>query len=44
MRAVQKTISHWGHIVSYAHVPRNEKEYEKLLMFVDELMDWSLKF
>lgn len=25
----------------YAHVPRNEKEYEKLLVFVDELMDWT---
>src|SRR5579884_2910507 len=41
MRAVQQTISHWGHVVPYAHVPRNEKEYEKLLGFVDELMDWT---
>ncbi len=41
MRAVQQTISHWGHVVAYAHVPHNEKEYEKLLAFVDELMDWS---
>lgn len=41
MRAVQQTISHWGHVVPYAHVPRNEKEYEKLLSFVDELMNWT---
>lgn len=41
MRAVRQTISHWGHVVPYAHVPRNEKEYENLLAFVDELMDWS---
>lgn len=41
MRAVQQTISHWGHVVPYAHVPRNEKEYEKLLVFVDELMNWT---
>ncbi|OAI46488.1 hypothetical protein AYO45_01725 [Gammaproteobacteria bacterium SCGC AG-212-F23] len=41
MRAVQQAISHWGHVVPYAHVPRNEKEYEELLTFVDELMDWT---
>lgn len=41
MRAVQQTIKHWEHVVSYAHIPRNEREYEKLLAFVDELMDWS---
>lgn len=41
MRAVQQTIKHWGHVVPYAHIPRNEKEYEKLLTFVDELMEWS---
>jgi HTH-type transcriptional regulator/antitoxin HigA len=41
MRAVEQTISHWGHVVPYAHVPHNEKEYEKLLAFVNELMDWS---
>lgn len=41
MRAVKQTITHWGHVVPYAHVPRNEKEYEKLLAFVDELMDWT---
>ena len=41
MRAVRQTISHWGHVVPYAHVPRNEKEYEKLLAFVDELMEWT---
>lgn len=41
MRAVQQTILHWGHVVPYVHVPRNENEYEKLLAFVDELMDWT---
>jgi HTH-type transcriptional regulator/antitoxin HigA len=41
MRAVKQTITHWGHVVAYAHVPSSEKEYEKLLTFVDELMDWS---
>ena len=41
MRAIQQTIKHWGHVVPYAHVPRNEAEYEKLLIFVDELMDWT---
>lgn len=41
MKAVQQAISHWGHVVPYAHVPRNEKEYQKLLSFVDELMDWT---
>ena len=41
MRAIQQTIKHWGHVASYAHTPRNEREYEKFLAFVDELMDWS---
>jgi len=41
MRAVQQTIKHWEHVVPYVHVPRNEKEYEKLMIFVDELMEWS---
>ena len=41
MRAVQQTIKHWGHVAAYAHIPVNEKEYEKLLAFADELMDWS---
>ncbi len=41
MRAVRETISHWGHVVSYASVPRNEKEYENLRAFIDELMEWS---
>ncbi len=40
MRALQQTIKHWGHIACYAHVPHNEKEYETLLGFVDELMDF----
>ena len=41
MRAVQQTIKHWGHVASYAYTPRNEREYEKLLAFADELMDWT---
>ncbi len=41
MRAIRETIKHWGHVVPYAHVPRNATEYEKLLVFVDELMGWS---
>ena len=41
MRAVQQTIKHWEHVVFYTHVPHNEKEYEKLLSFIDELMEWS---
>lgn len=41
MRALQQTIKHWGHVVPYTHVPRNEAEYAKLMSFVDELMDWS---
>jgi HTH-type transcriptional regulator / antitoxin HigA len=41
MRAVQQAITHWGHVVPYIHVPRNKEEYERLLAFVQELMDWS---
>ncbi len=41
MRAVQQTIKHWEYIFPYAHVPHNEKEYEKLLAFADVLMEWS---
>src|SRR3990167_3532224 len=41
MRAIQQTIKHWEHIFPYAHTPSNEAEYEKLLVFADELMDWS---
>jgi len=40
MRALQQTIKHWEHVVPYAHVPRNEREHEKLITFVDELMEW----
>ena len=39
--SVRKTIKHWGYLIPYAHVPRNEAEYEKLLHFVDELMEIS---
>ncbi len=38
---IQQTISHWGYVSPYAHLPRSETEYEKLLSFADELMSWS---
>ncbi len=41
MRAVQQTIKHWEHVAPYTHIPRNEMEHEKLMAFVDELMEWS---
>lgn len=41
MGAIRETIKHWGHVVPYAHIPCNKTEYEKLLIFVDELMDWT---
>ncbi len=39
--AIQQTIKHWGYLIPYTHVPRNKAEYEKLLSFVDELMEFS---
>lgn len=39
--ALEKTIAHWGYLLPYTHVPRNEPEYEKLLSFVEKLMDVS---
>jgi hypothetical protein len=39
--AMKKTITHWGYLLPYTHIPRNEPEYEKLLNFVDELMKVS---
>ena len=41
MNAATQAIKHWGYIFPYAHVPRNENEYEKMLAFVDELMEVS---
>lgn len=41
MNTIQQTISYWGYVAPYAHIPRNKKEYEKLLTFVDALMDWT---
>lgn len=40
-KALEKTIEHWGHILPYIHTPRNESEYEKLLKFVEMLMEIS---
>lgn len=39
--AIQQTIKHWRDITPYIAIPRNEVEYERLLAFVDALMDWS---
>jgi HTH-type transcriptional regulator/antitoxin HigA len=39
--SVQQTIKHWGYVTPYAHIPKNETEYKKLLTFVDELMKYS---
>lgn len=39
--AIEKTIEHWGHLLPYTHIPRNESEYVKLLSFVDNLMKIS---
>jgi len=38
---LKQTIEYWNHLFPYAHVPRNEDEYEKLLHFVDKLMQLS---
>lgn len=39
--AAQLAIKHWSYIFPYAHVPHTEAEYEKLLGFVDDLMEIS---
>lgn len=38
---IQQTIKHWGYVTPYAHIPHDEAEYEKLLIFVDQLMELS---
>jgi len=40
-KALEKAIEYWGHIFPYAHIPRNESEYEQLLITVDKLMKIS---
>lgn len=40
-RALEKAIEHWGYLLPYAHIPRNESDYEKLLDFVEKLMQVS---
>jgi HTH-type transcriptional regulator/antitoxin HigA len=40
-RALEKTIEHWGYLLPYAHIPRSKSDYEKLLDFVEELMQVS---
>lgn len=39
--AIEKTIEHWGCLLPYTHVPRNESEHAKLLVFVETLMKLS---
>ena len=39
--ALEKTIEHWGYLLPYTHIPRNESEHEKLLAFVEKLMQIS---
>lgn len=39
--AVRHAIKHWGYVIPYTHIPRNQSEYKKLLYFVDELMEFS---
>jgi len=39
--AVRQTIKHWNYLFPYAHVPRNENEYEEQLAFIDKLMEFS---
>ncbi|MEO8400513.1 MAG: helix-turn-helix domain-containing protein [Gammaproteobacteria bacterium] len=38
---LKKTIEHWGYLLPYVHVPRNESNYEILLDFVEKLMQVS---
>ena len=38
---LKNTIEHWGHLLPYTHIPHNESEYEKLLNFVEKLMQIS---
>ncbi len=40
MTAIRQTICHWGYVIPYVHMPRNDAEYYKLLSHVDELMEW----
>ena|SRR5579864_9279366 len=39
--SIRQTIDHWGYLLPYAHIPRNEAEYQKLLNFIDKLMKIS---
>jgi HTH-type transcriptional regulator/antitoxin HigA len=39
--AIKHAINHWGHLLPYTNIPRTKTEYEKLLQFVDELMEIS---
>lgn len=40
MNAIKQTITHWGYVLPYVHMPRNDAEYQKLLSYVNALMDW----
>ena len=39
MNTIQQTLTHWEHVLPFTHIPRNETEYEKLLLLVDQLME-----
>ena len=39
--AIQQTLKHWEYVNPYTHVPHSETEYERLLAFADELMQWT---
>lgn len=41
MNTVQKTIKHWDYLFPYAHVPKNEHEYETMVGFIGNLMQLS---
>ena len=39
--AIQQTLKHWEYVNPYTRVPRSEAEYERLLTFAEELMQWT---
>ncbi len=38
---VSEAIEHWGYILPYTVIPRNESEYKNLLGFIENLMETS---
>jgi HTH-type transcriptional regulator / antitoxin HigA len=37
--AVKDAISHWKHLATIVHEPQNDDEYQKLVAFLDKLLD-----